>query len=45
MTSPRQIDDRPADTRQRLLLTALQLYAREGLHAVSLRRIRCRGRL
>lgn len=28
-----------ADTRQRLLLTALRLYAREGLHAVSLRRI------
>ena len=27
------------DTRQRLLLTALRLYAREGLHAVSLRRI------
>ena len=33
--SPRQ---RP-DTRQRLLLTALQLYAAEGLHTVSLRRI------
>ena len=27
------------DTRQRLLLTALKLYAREGLHATSLRRI------
>jgi AcrR family transcriptional regulator len=27
------------DTRQRLLLSALQLYAREGLHATSLRRI------
>lgn len=39
MTSARQVDARPADTRQRLLLTALQLYAREGLHAVSLRRI------
>jgi AcrR family transcriptional regulator len=31
--------ERGADTRERLLLTALQLYAREGLHAVSLRRI------
>ncbi|NQX87050.1 MAG: TetR/AcrR family transcriptional regulator [Halioglobus sp.] len=31
--------DRHGDTRQRLLLTALHLYAREGLHAVSLRRI------
>lgn len=28
-----------SSTRQRLLLTALQLYAAEGLHAVSLRRI------
>ena len=28
-----------ADTRDRLLLMALRLYAREGLHAVSLRRI------
>lgn len=28
-----------ADTRQRLLQTALALYAREGLHAVSLRQI------
>jgi AcrR family transcriptional regulator len=27
------------DTRQRLLLTAMHLYATEGLHAVSLRRI------
>jgi AcrR family transcriptional regulator len=27
------------DTRQRLLLTAMHLYAAEGLHAVSLRRI------
>ena len=31
--------DKSADTRERLLLTALHLYAREGLHAVSLRRI------
>ena len=31
--------DRHGDTRQRLLLTALHLYDREGLHAVSLRRI------
>lgn len=31
--------ERSADTRERLLLTALHLYAREGLHAVSLRRI------
>lgn len=30
---------RAEDTRSRLLLTALGLYAREGLHAVSLRRI------
>lgn len=30
---------RVEDTRSRLLLTALQLYASEGLHAVSLRRI------
>lgn len=28
-----------SDTRQRLLLTALHLYSREGLHGVSLRRI------
>jgi AcrR family transcriptional regulator len=31
--------DRNADTRERLLHTALHLYASEGLHAVSLRRI------
>lgn len=31
--------ERGGDTRERLLLTALHLYAREGLHAVSLRRI------
>jgi AcrR family transcriptional regulator len=31
--------DQAGDTRQRLLLTALHLYAGEGLHAVSLRRI------
>ena len=31
--------EKSADTRERLLLTALHLYAREGLHAVSLRRI------
>ncbi len=29
----------PADTRQRLLLTALSLYAENGIHAVSLRSI------
>ncbi len=33
------LPDRSADTRERLLHTALRLYAREGLHAVSLRRI------
>lgn len=33
------LPDKRADTRERLLLTALRLYAREGLHAVSLRRI------
>ncbi len=33
------LPDRAAATRERLLLTALHLYAREGLHAVSLRRI------
>jgi AcrR family transcriptional regulator len=33
------VPDRSTDTRERLLLTALHLYAREGLHAVSLRRI------
>jgi len=31
--------DQSTGTRQRLLLTALRLYAKEGLHAVSLRRI------
>ena len=31
--------DKSTGTRQRLLLTALRLYAREGLHTVSLRRI------
>ena len=31
--------EKNADTRERLLLMALRLYAREGLHAVSLRRI------
>jgi len=31
--------DKRADTRERLLLTALHLYATEGLYAVSLRRI------
>lgn len=31
--------DKAGGTRQRLLLTALRLYAAEGLHAVSLRRI------
>lgn len=31
--------ERNADTRERLLHTALALYAQEGLHAVSLRRI------
>ncbi|NND68189.1 MAG: TetR family transcriptional regulator, partial [Halioglobus sp.] len=35
----RQKNQRNADTRERLLLTALALYAQEGLHAVSLRRI------
>lgn len=35
----RQKTERNADTRERLLQTALALYAREGLHAVSLRRI------
>ena len=40
MTAPaRTALDKGADTRERLLLTALQLYATEGLHAVSLRRI------
>jgi AcrR family transcriptional regulator len=39
MTAARPKAEKHADTRERLLLTALQLYAREGLHAVSLRRI------
>ena len=40
MTAPaRTKPDKGADTRQRLLFTALRLYAEEGLHAVSLRRI------
>lgn len=40
MTIPaRTAQDKGADTRDRLLLTALHLYAAEGLHAVSLRRI------
>ena len=33
------LQEKVADTRERLLLTALHLYATEGLHAVSLRRI------
>jgi AcrR family transcriptional regulator len=39
MTAARLKADKHSDTRQRLLLTALHLYAGEGLHAVSLRRI------
>lgn len=40
MTLPvRAWPEKRADTRERLLLTALHLYAREGLHTVSLRRI------
>lgn len=40
MTATAKIkQDKNSDTRQRLLLTALNLYAVEGLHAVSLRRI------
>lgn len=35
----RKTAQKNADTRERLLLTALRLYAHEGLHAVSLRRI------
>ncbi len=35
----RTVPEKGADTRERLLLTALRLYAAEGLHAVSLRRI------
>jgi AcrR family transcriptional regulator len=38
-TAARIAVDKGADTRERLLLTALHLYAAEGLHAVSLRRI------
>jgi AcrR family transcriptional regulator len=33
------LQEKGPDTRERLLLTALHLYATEGLHAVSLRRI------
>ena len=40
MTIPAStVQEKGADTRERLLLTALHLYAAEGLHAVSLRRI------
>lgn len=40
MTQPAHcVPDKSAATRERLLMTALHLYAREGLHAVSLRRI------
>ena len=39
MTPPARVQEQSAGTRQRLLLTALHLYAAEGLHAVSLRRI------
>jgi len=40
MTAPVcPVPEKNADTRERLLLTALHLYAKEGLHAVSLRRI------
>ena len=39
MTAAQPKTEKHADTRERLLLTALNLYAREGLHAVSLRRI------
>ncbi|MCB1703860.1 MAG: TetR family transcriptional regulator [Halioglobus sp.] len=40
MTIPaRTTLEKGGDTRERLLLTALHLYATEGLHAVSLRRI------
>ena len=38
-TAIRSSVDKSGDTRKRLLLTALHLYASEGLHAVSLRRI------
>jgi AcrR family transcriptional regulator len=36
---PRPAAEHARDTRQRLLITALRLYAAEGLYAVSLRRI------
>jgi AcrR family transcriptional regulator len=39
MTAARPALDKSVDTRERLLLTALHLYATEGLHGVSLRRI------
>jgi len=40
MATPARLKaDKSGDTRERLLLTALHLYAGEGLHAVSLRRI------
>jgi AcrR family transcriptional regulator len=39
MTAAEARLDKNPDTRERLLLTALHLYAQEGLHAVSLRRI------
>ncbi len=39
MSQATRHNERNADTRERLLQTALSLYAREGLHAVSLRRI------
>lgn len=40
MTIPaRNMQEKGAETRDRLLLTALHLYAAQGLHAVSLRRI------
>ena len=39
MTAASPSLEKNADTRERLLLTALHLYATEGLHAVSLRRI------
>ncbi|MFT4518323.1 MAG: AcrR family transcriptional regulator [Halioglobus sp.] len=38
-TAAQSMPDKNTDTRERLLLTALHLYAVEGLHAVSLRRI------
>ena len=39
ITPARTVPQKNADTRERLLLTALRLYARDGLHTVSLRRI------